>query len=222
MIPMAWSGPKGTSKKLWRIARSIYRMLRRGVIRAVDLHLLLLQRGKIAGKALGDVLASHHQYCTTSGGTSYPSAFSCRSMDLNTAFYSPREVQFSCSNTPSYPSFYSTKRRSRRHRDCYYNYSVASMAKAFEILNSEILEADVAVASPSPVSEWSYGKSPVAVRQLRVTDSPFPTREEEEEEEVVDGRIDSEAEEFIRWFYEQLRLQPCVSPRVVTGASQYR
>ncbi|EHA8590496.1 hypothetical protein COCNU_scaffold019505G000010 [Cocos nucifera] len=215
---MAWSCPKDTSKKLWRIVRSIYQMFRRGIIRAVDLH-LLLQRGKIAGKALGDLLTSHHHYHTTSGGTSYPSTFSCRSMDVNTAFYSPKEIQFSCSNTPSHPFLYSTKRRNRRHRDYYYNCKVAAIAKAFEILNSEILETtDVAVASASPESEWSYGKSPVVVRQLRVTDSPFPTREEEEE---VDDRIDSEAEEFIRRFYEQLRLQQCVSSGVGTGGRQW-
>lgn len=209
---MEWSVPQDASKKLWRIVRSIYQMFRRGIVRAVDLQ-LLLQRGKIAGKALGDLLASHHHYHTTSGGTSYPSAFSCRSMDLDTAFYSPKEVEFSCSNTP-HPFFYSSKRRNRRHRDYYYNYKVAAIAKTFEILNSEILETDVAVASPSPESEWSYGKSPAVVRQLRVTDSPFSIREEEEE---VDGRIDREAEEFIRRFYEQLRLQQCVSSGVLAG-----
>lgn len=209
---MECSGPKNTAKKLWATVRSIYHMFRRGIIRAVDLH-LLLQRGKIAGKALGNLLASHHHYHTTSSATSYPSAFSCRSMDPNTAFYSPKEVEFSCSDTPSYPSFYSTRRKNRRHRDYYYNYNVKAVAKAFEILNSEILEADVMVQpSPSPVSKWIYGKSPVVVRQLRVTDSPFPIKEEE-----ADGRIDSDAEEFIRRFYEQLRLQQRVSHGVATG-----
>lgn len=65
------------------------------------------------------------------------------------------------------------------------------------------------VASPSPWISW---KTPVGVRQLRVTDSPFLTEEEGEKEE---GVVDMKAEEFITWFREQLRSQQhcCSSSR---------
>lgn len=72
-----------------------------------------------------------------------------------------------------------------------------AIAKAFELLNSEFMVDDNIkrmMCSPSP-----------RVRQLRVTDSPYPLREEEE----VEGgnQVDKDAEKFIKRFYEQLRLQ---------------
>lgn len=61
------------------------------------------------------------------------------------------------------------------------------------------------MASPSPASAWSFVKrTPTVVRRIRVTDSPFPIEEEEEEE---GGRVDEQAEDFIRRFYEQLKFQ---------------
>jgi hypothetical protein len=41
-----------------------------------------------------------------------------------------------------------------------------------------------------------------ANRQLRVTDSPFPV-----DSEGVDEHVDAEADNFIKRFYEQLRMQ---------------
>lgn len=68
--------------------------------------------------------------------------------------------------------------------------------KAMEMLDSEM---------SSPVSVlpgFGFGKSPM-VRQLRITDSPFPLKEIGDE----NSHVDKEAEEFIQRFYEQLRLQ---------------
>ncbi|WOL14143.1 hypothetical protein Cni_G22923 [Canna indica] len=194
MVQMESSRSAG--KRLWRIVRVVFYMLGKSLSMSklmMDLH-LLLKRGKTARKALGHFMTfnPHHLH---GGATATYSGFSCRSMDPN-SFYSPREVQFSCSSTPSHPSFHAIK-RSRRHRreDCY---DAAAVAEAFEILmmNSEITESEPVMASPSP--------APVVARQLRITDSPSPLWEEEEEE---DGHIDEEAEEFINRFYEQLRLQ---------------
>lgn len=85
--------------------------------------------------------------------------------------------------------------------------SSAAIARAFEILNHhEKYDAGRPVmASPSPASAWSFMKrTPTVVRRIRVTDSPFPIEEEEEEE---GGRVDEQAEDFIRRFYEQLKFQ---------------
>lgn len=65
------------------------------------------------------------------------------------------------------------------------------MAAAVEVFNS-------AAASPALPG---FGPSPV-VRQLRITDSPFPLRDAEE-----DSRVDEAAEEFINRFYKDLRQQ---------------
>ncbi|XP_008791574.1 uncharacterized protein LOC103708427 [Phoenix dactylifera] len=203
------------AKRLWHIVRAVYYMLRKGISKRKlllwDLH-HVLHRGKIAGKALGNLMTFHHHHHHHHDGTAFAfSRFSCRSMDPNLSFYNPREVEFSCSDTPAYPSFFTAKRKHRHRHDCY-NHDVAAIAKAFEILNSEVSDTESLMASPSPAPIWSsFGRSPAVVRQLRITDSPFPIREEEEEEEEADGQVDRAAEEFIKRFYEQLRLQRSVA-----------
>ncbi|WOL09139.1 hypothetical protein Cni_G17892 [Canna indica] len=206
-----------TGKKLWHILRVVFYML--GISKnkiMMDLN-LLLKRGKIAGKVLGNLVTFHHHHHHGGAAAMY-AALTCRSMDPNRSFYSPREVEFSCSNTPSYPSLHAIKRKARYHHHHHrprYDYDAAAVAKALEILNSELSDAEeepsVASPSPAPANYWSnFGKSPAGVRQLRITDSPFPLKEEEEEEEEMEGCIDQEAEEFINKFYEQLRLQQLI------------
>lgn len=195
---------ESAAKRLWRIVRVVVYMIRKGLSKdklMMDLN-LLLKRGKIAGKALGNLVTfhhHHHHHHHRHGASSMYSGFSCRSMDPNRSFYSPKEVEFSCSNTPLY------KRKNRHSRFDYdYDYDYDAVAKALEILNSEASDAESVMASPSPAPmSWSFVKSPAGVRQLRITDSPFPLAEDEE----VDSHIDQEAEEFIKRFHEQLRLQ---------------
>ncbi|THU49160.1 hypothetical protein C4D60_Mb06t06630 [Musa balbisiana] len=104
-------------------------------------------------------------------------------------------MEFSCSSTPSYPSLHAIRRRNRHSRYDYdYDYDAAAVATAFETLDFEMSDAESVVPSPSPAG----------ARQLRITDSPFPLTEDEE---AACQHIDQEAEEFIRRFYEQLRLQ---------------
>lgn len=67
------------------------------------------------------------------------------------------------------------------------------MQKMLEMLNNEVVEA-------SPMVLPGFGKSPM-VRQLRITDSPFPLKDE------GDSQVDKAAEEFIKKFYKDLKLQ---------------
>lgn len=60
--------------------------------------------------------------------------------------------------------------------------------------NSRVVEASPLVTLPG------FGTSPVG-RQLRVTDSPFPLKDE------GDSQVDKAAEEFIKKFYKDLNLQ---------------
>ncbi|ONK80397.1 uncharacterized protein A4U43_C01F17210 [Asparagus officinalis] len=127
-------------------------------------------------------------------------------MDPNLSFYNPREVEFSCSNTPCRP--HRKNRYNHHNRNYSYDYEAfVAIAKALEMLNgnsnNNICEvSDAESVAPSPMI--AFGKStPLTVRQLRITDSPFPLKEDE----VNDGKIDKEADDFIKRFYKQLRMQ---------------
>lgn len=227
------NGTSAVAKRLWHIVRVLYYMLRKGLSKRklmMEFH-LLLKRGKIAGKAIGNLMFHHHHhhhddsqrpdhhYSSSGTGGGYYAAFSCRSMDPNLSYYNPREVEFSCSNTPSYP-FHLNKRKRHHHHHHRYNYSydydVATVRQALDIINSQLQvpESPDVVATPSPAPFLGFGKSPMVSgggRHLRITDSPFPIEEEGE----ADGQVDSKAEEFIKHFYEQLRMQrtPSLEPR---------
>ncbi|KAJ0964799.1 hypothetical protein J5N97_025937 [Dioscorea zingiberensis] len=197
------------ARRLWRIARVIYYMVRKATCKRklmLDLN-LVMQRSKLAGKAISDLLTfnhhhhhhHHHQRSSTCNNGGYSSNYM-------SYYYNPREVEFSCSNTPS-----KSKQGRGHHHHSTSAYDAEAIAKVFEILNQEDdQESGSVIASPSPAPPmWGFGKSPVTpVRQLRITDSPFPVREEESD----GGRVDKEAEEFIKRFYEQLRLQPAATP----------
>ncbi|CAN6216595.1 unnamed protein product [Urochloa humidicola] len=228
-------------RRLWHVVRAVLFMLRKGVSKrklAMDIH-LLLQRGKIAGKALGNLMSSHGHHHDKSAPADAAAApphqhqFSCRALDPSLAVYDPREVEFSCSNTPSYTSLHlipfptggkrRRRGRSRTHRGAnggepgWYNYDAADIARVFEIPNNndQLLAGDTPVdqqpsplpliATPSPALWASFGRTPAHVRQLRITDSPFSVRDGDARGDG--GQVDLEAEEFIKKFYEQLRTQ---------------
>lgn len=191
--------PVVAAKRLWHIVRAVFFMLRKGISKRklmMDLH-VMLKRGKIAGKAIGNLMTFHHH-----------SNFSCRSQDPHLAFFAPREYEFSCDNSPAFPFHFSAggmgKRANNRHHhrgstnkhsaEAEEDILVASaLQKTLEMLNHPS-----AAASPVP-SLWPSRP----VRQLRITDSPFPIKNGPEE----DSHVDDEAEEFISRFYEQLRQQ---------------
>lgn len=222
-------------RRLWHVVRAVLFMLRKSMSKrklSMDLQ-LLLHRSKIAGKALGKLITAHgHHDDQPAAAKAPPPQYSCRALDPALAFYDPRgtglEVEFSCSNTPSYPpiQLISTKRARRRnnrrtHRGAngaepgWYNYDAADIAKVFDVLNDEQLlndvvgdgaGADAVLATPSPALMWSsFGRSPAPVRQLRITDSPFLLWDDAADQDG--GLVDREADEFIKKFYDQLRTQ---------------
>ncbi|RWR73503.1 hypothetical protein CKAN_00178700 [Cinnamomum micranthum f. kanehirae] len=185
----------GLGKRLWSIARMVYYMVLKGIISKrklmVDLH-LIMKRGKIAGKKAITTLLYHHHHHHHHHPT-----FICTSKDCHVSSLAPREYEFSCSNSPAYPSssfpFHFSKRKNYR----YDRKSVSALQNSLEMLRTDISEESV--VSPGP----GFGPSPgPPVRKLRITDSPFPVADADE-----DCHVDREAEEFIGRFYEQLRLQ---------------
>ncbi|CAA3012600.1 Hypothetical predicted protein [Olea europaea subsp. europaea] len=150
------------AKKLWHIIKTVLYIMRKGISKSklmFDLH-MILKRGKIASKAIGN-LRLHHNYST----------FTCQSDDVLTSFISPGEYEFSCSNSP-------VKLKNPLHRHS--RYQVAEEKRGTK----------------------SFGCSPL-VRQLRVSDSPFPLQDAEEN----NHQVDKDAEEFINKFYKNLKQQ---------------
>ncbi|XP_057793288.1 uncharacterized protein LOC131009905 [Salvia miltiorrhiza] len=165
------------AKKFLKIVKVLYFMLRKGISKGKILADLsmLMKRGKIAGKAAIHSLMSHHHH----GGTASASDHHL-------------EYEFRCSNTPAHRGFHIPFHLSKRKHSQPTQEEL--MAAAVEIFHS-------AAASPELPG---FGPSPM-VRQLRITDSPFPLRNGEE-----DSYVDEAAEEFIMRFYKDLRQQNSV------------
>ncbi|XP_043721202.1 uncharacterized protein LOC122668731 [Telopea speciosissima] len=201
--------PATVTKNLWNYVHIVFFMMRKGISKRkvmMELH-LMMKRGKIAGKAIGNLMFHHH------------SNSNCGSQDSNLSFVAPHEYEFSCSNSPANPSssssyfpFHISKRKaSQNHSQSHHYFScmhptatddddltaVNAMQKVLEMLNVH----DITEASPIPSSFPGFGKSPM-VRQLRITDSPFPLTNSDD-----DSHVDKAAEEFIQKFYNNLRLQ---------------
>ncbi|KAF7813873.1 uncharacterized protein G2W53_034849 [Senna tora] len=160
------SAPVVVASKLWNVVRVVLFMLKKGITKSkimVDLH-LLVKRVKLAvGKALAGSLMLHHHYA----------AFTCRSQD---SFVSPRDYEFSCSNSPIFPQFHAIiHNNKRKHSNKSYVSNLDAVHKVFlEMLKNPDEKADVAISnSPLP----GFGMSPIG-RQLRITDSPFPLKED--------------------------------------------
>lgn len=149
------------------------------------------------------------------GASSLSSTLSCRSMDPGAAVYQqyqyrPREVEFSCSSTP----LHRRRRRAHRHRgqsllpqqqhgDLPEYTSAPAVKTLFELMDGVEEEDDDVEGATVP---WAARRGP-APRQVRITDSPFPAREEDDEDGSSRGVVDRRADEFIVWFHDQLRMQ---------------
>ncbi|QCD85245.1 uncharacterized protein LOC114176015 [Vigna unguiculata] len=170
------------AKKVWNIIRVMFFMLRKGIAKSKIMaeFNLMLKRGK---KALVNNLMLNHHYIIAS--------FTGRSNHNHATFISPRDYEFSCSNSPAVP-FHAHKNHrfskpSQQHHDVS---TLSAVQKVLEILNND------ATNSPFP----AFAKSPLG-KQLRVTDSPFPLKDD------GDSQVDVAAEEFIKKFYKDLNLQ---------------
>ncbi|KAF8090726.1 hypothetical protein N665_0468s0004 [Sinapis alba] len=173
------------AKRLWKVVRIVFCVLKTGTVKSklmLDLN-LMLKRGN---KAITNLRRRR------SGLTG--------SADV-TSSARVRDYEFSCSNTPANDPFaYMCKRKRRVHGGYHDKEDAVSEAvkKVFELLGENDTSAAGAAAGESPlVSAFP------AVRQLRVTDSPFPLDDGGDHDHVVDKA----AEEFIKKFYKNLKLQ---------------
>lgn len=205
------------AKRIWGIVRVVYFMLRKGISSKRKLLLdlnMFMKRRKLASKAALSNLMTFH---LTSSSSSFrrSSASAATAADLSVPV---GEYEFSCSNTPNYGPFHltSSSKHHRRHAHHFFacahappteddDDAAANAIKAvLEMLNSNDQQALAAAAVEASPALPGFGRSPAVVRQLRITDSPFPLRESDD----VDSRqVDEAAEEFIKRFYKDLRLQ---------------
>ncbi|TYI17220.1 hypothetical protein ES332_A07G008700v1 [Gossypium tomentosum] len=203
------ASPPVVQKKLWNIVRIVFLMLKTGISKSkfmLDLH-FMVKKGKYNASKVIKNLVFHRKF------HDHLSSLSCRSNDAHLSFVSPREYEFSCSNSPATAAFFYHKRGGKNHHHGYhfgksskYRYddvtTVAAVQKVLEMLNNEAVEAAV-----SPLVFPGFGGKSPFVRQLRVTDSPFPLKDEGGD----DSQVDMAAEEFINRFYKDLKLQKRMS-----------
>uniref|UniRef100_A0A2N9FQ26 Avr9/Cf-9 rapidly elicited protein 146 n=1 Tax=Fagus sylvatica TaxID=28930 RepID=A0A2N9FQ26_FAGSY len=192
--------PPVIAKRIWSIVRVAFFMLRKGISKRklmLDLN-MMMKRGKVAGKAISNLMFHHHHH---------------HDPDHHVSFSAPREYEFSCSNTPNY-SFHINKRRHHNHNhNTHHHSNFFACAHAPSILDDDVAtvkafnEVVLEMMNNEGMVEASpalpgFGRSPM-VRQLRITDSPFPLRDIDEDS----VHVDKAAEEFIERFYKELRQQ---------------
>ncbi|PHT46068.1 hypothetical protein CQW23_15226 [Capsicum baccatum] len=178
------------AKRFWKVVRVAYFMLKKGLSSKRKLMFelnLLVKRGKIAGKTAIQNLMFHDHNNNTQG---YHSSFK--------EFY-----EFSCSNSPAFHLPFHLNKSNNKHS--YHAVPAiehddviminAAVFKALEMLQSE-------TASPALPG---FGRTPI-VRQLRITDSPFPLRDGADEGDMM-SHVDEKADEFISRFYRDLRRE---------------
>lgn len=174
---------------------------------------MMIKRGKIAGKALKNLMFHNHQHHHT-----IHQFFTSRGCNVGGArappYDEPREYEFSCRDTPLYTHYFPKKRKKNHQKNNthqYYmppplpleeceNINLEDVNNVLEIMlrNEEVIGGENENYTPSPLL---LGRSS-GVRQLRITDSPFPVQIMED-----DKHVDQAAEDFIMKFYSQLNKQ---------------
>ncbi|KAK8479332.1 hypothetical protein V6N13_063222 [Hibiscus sabdariffa] len=184
------------SKRVWSIVRAVLFMVKKGILLSKPKFLahlnMLLKRGKIASsKAIANLLMLHQL------SSSAAAAAAKASVSASAA----REYEFSCSNTPAYifPFNLATKKKHSSIHNYYHQFFACTYTPTTR--DEDNNDNDTAVVAASPMLP-GFGQTPL-VRQLRVTDSPFPLRDADE----GNGTVDKAAEDFIQRFYMDLKLQ---------------
>ncbi|KAJ8752448.1 hypothetical protein K2173_004084 [Erythroxylum novogranatense] len=208
-------------KRLWNVVRVTLLMMRKGLMSKrkliMDLN-LMMKRGKLLRKSLSNLISHHLRH---------ENKYSSRSRSMARGGYGIQEYEFSCSNSPN-PVFFHVpagKRKVHHYFPCvnlpqvveeeeeeeegYYsstgpNKAVVIVPKTPEpyVFNFCFDASDLA-----PGEKRSPLLSPFAVRV-----SNYSSEDDIEENDNVDTgtcrrQVDDEAEEFIKRFYEQLRVQ---------------
>lgn len=182
------------AKKVWSLIRVMFSMLKKGIsnTKFFAYFNLVIKRGKIAGKALHNLL--FHRHHNWASATSH-----------NHLHHLPSgEHEFmSCNNTPPNPvSLFSTLKNQNKYLSVPSTHVSPCVDDIDNIcVDSELLKAlDMLTTTASPAMLGT--RKSHMVKQLRITDSPFPVSNDDE-----DAEVDEAAEKFIMRFYNGLRRQ---------------
>ncbi|XP_010548692.1 PREDICTED: uncharacterized protein LOC104820041 [Tarenaya hassleriana] len=196
-MEMERQNAQAAAKRLWKVVRIVYYMVKtcmsKSKLMQLDLN-LILKRGNKAVTSLHHRRRRRHR----GGPADVMASVSCRSdADVISSALVLREYEFSCSNSPANPFAPFSKRK--RYRGGYDEKAAAAIAvqRVFQLLedgNDNGDDEPFTVAGDSPL---------VVFPAVRVTDSPFPVKDEGGD----DNLVDKAAEEFIKRFYKNLKLQ---------------
>ncbi|KAL9247360.1 hypothetical protein vseg_020801 [Gypsophila vaccaria] len=202
------------AKKIWNLIRVAFFMLRKGICKRkllLDIN-LVMKRGKIAGKALQNLMFHHQHQHRHQHQHQHQRQHQGFSFEPDTGG-SPSHLQyeFSCRSTPLYHHYFTNKKKHdlKNNLDFFYTpYTSLEELKSSDAFNNDMFGM---VNSPRNDSRASQAVSGLGlglnagVRQLRITDSPFPVQNSDDGDD--DSHVDAAAEDFINKFYSQLKKQ---------------
>jgi hypothetical protein len=170
------------TKRVWSMIRVALFMLRKGISKGklmMDLNMMVKRRGKLAGKAITNLMFPHHHGGSTSRSRPHDEK------RLSTT----REYEFSCSNTPKYKFALNNK----RHRNNHFVFAHAPLTQDEDIVTVNVVKA--VLDNMVNNNEVMVDASPVLVG-YRETPKDIDTD--------VEAEVDKAAEAFIKRFYLQL------------------
>ncbi|XP_010929512.1 uncharacterized protein [Elaeis guineensis] len=182
------------AKNLWNLLRLAFVMMRKGLIAKRKLIMdtkLIMERGKVLGKSLGNIMFHHHSRSPLPRGPNF----------------GMHAYEFSCSNSPN-PIFFGMSSK-RRHNlfSCIH----ASVVEEPDEMPGTVIVPPRLECSPL----CAYSPNVLAIGEQRSQmPSPFSVGvsnySSEDEGDGFGWEVDDKAEEFIKRFYEQLRAQSCI------------
>ncbi|KAL4039465.1 hypothetical protein IC575_003119 [Cucumis melo] len=184
------------AKKVWNLVRVAYFLIRKGIskskVNMLDLN-LMMKRGKIAGKAISNLMFQHHYAQHHQQNVAHQLPFDV----------APDDYEFSCSNTPSY-HYFGKRRRNNQNNNSFFACAHAPQTLDDDLPTLNALKAVVDILNNNNNNNNNNPpfSPPIPVRQLRITDSPFPLQDPN-----ADPLVDKAADEFISRFYKELSLQ---------------
>ncbi|XP_071721658.1 uncharacterized protein [Rutidosis leptorrhynchoides] len=189
------------AKRLWNVLRVTLLMIRKGLISKRKLIMdmnLMMKRGKLLRKSFSNLIHIHHHHNSkhmTSSSRGRRSGI--------------QDYEFSCSNSPNPVFFHVSSSFSKRklHFPC------INPPQVIEDDDDVEIEYNKTVALLPKTPEYAFNVESEFASGEKL--SPFHVRvsnySSEDENEVcgieIDHRVDDDAEEFIKRFYEQLKVQ---------------
>ncbi|XP_022935249.1 uncharacterized protein LOC111442185 [Cucurbita moschata] len=189
-------------KRLWNVLKAtLILMARKGLISKrrfiMDMN-LMVKRGKVFRKSMTNYFMFHHHHHHSGG------------REMTRGGFDIQDYEFPWSNTPINPVFSHMSKRSTKYQTYFPCINLPVEIKQQEKKEEE--EDSYPEAEAACIDACSYALSP-AMEEGSPLVTPFNVRisnyssEEENDITCESGQVDNQAEEFIRRFYEQLKMQ---------------